>query len=158
MWFASLCDREIPLSCRKQTIELSFRCSCEWLQRAPQGLRWWLDIENSEPPFKYVAELSDLRRYLNSLLFLEKLLAIHDGALALNCIGTHPVENMFGFIRMKCQWKHNYIAFLRPFSYGMIMATILKATGMNSPVTRYYSIIGSKLFSLPGMIECTSTQ
>jgi hypothetical protein len=54
---------------------------------------------------------------------------------------------------MKCKWKQNYTAFLRVFSYGMIMAAILKATGMASPVRQDYSITGSKLFSLPGMIE-----
>jgi hypothetical protein len=124
MWCASRYDPEILLSGPEQMIEFCFRSLCESLHPAPQGIRWWPDIENSQPSFKCVAELPDLRRYSNSLLFLNKLLTVHDGALALNSIGIHPVENMFGFIQMKCKWKHNDTAFLRAFSYGLIMATI----------------------------------
>jgi hypothetical protein len=46
---------------------------------------------------------------------------------------------------MKCQWKHNYTGFLRVFSHGLVMATVLKATGMSSPLRRDYSIAGSKI-------------
>jgi hypothetical protein len=141
----SFYDPEIPLSCREQMTELCFRCFCEWLQRAPQGIRWWPDIENSEFLFKYVAELPDLRRYLKLLLFLYKLLTIHDGALALKRIGTHPVENILGLIRMRHKWNHNYIAFLPVLSHGIIMATILIATRMSSPVRRDHLIAGSKI-------------
>jgi hypothetical protein len=125
-------------------IKFCFRCVCEWLQQAPQGIRGWPEIQNSQPPFKYVAELPGLKRHLNSLFLLYELLTTHDGALALNYIGTRPVKNMGGLIRMKCKWKHHYTAFLRTFSHGMIMATILETTEMNSPVRRDYLIVGSK--------------
>jgi hypothetical protein len=124
VWFASFDDQEILLSCWDQMIESCFRCFCEWFQQAPQDIRWRPDIEHSKSPFKYVAELPDLRRYLNSLLFLYQLLTTHDGALVPNRIGTPPVENVFGLIRMKCKWKHNYTAFLCAFSRSMIMTTI----------------------------------
>jgi hypothetical protein len=39
MWFGSLYDPEIPLLCREQVTEFSFRWFCEWLQRAPQDIR-----------------------------------------------------------------------------------------------------------------------
>jgi hypothetical protein len=145
MWFNSLYYPEIPLSCREQTVEFCFRCLCEWLRRAPHGIRQWPNIENSEPPSKYVAELPDLRRYLNSFPFFYELLTTHNGALALNRIGTHPVENMFGLIRMKCKWKRHDTAFLRAVSHSMVMATILKVTEMSSPVKRDYSNAGSKI-------------
>jgi hypothetical protein len=63
--------------------------------------------------------------------------------LALNCIGTHPVENMFGLVRIRCKSKHGYTAFLRAFSKNMMMVTILKATVLSSSVRRDYSITGS---------------
>jgi hypothetical protein len=98
-------------------IEFWFRCFCERLQRAPQGSRWWLDIKNSEQRFKYIAKLSDLRRYLNSLLFCYTLLTTRDESLALNRIGTHPVANVFGLIGMTCKWKHKDPAFLQLFPW-----------------------------------------
>jgi hypothetical protein len=145
LWFAALHGPDVPLSCRQQMIEFCFRCFCEWLQGAPRGTQWSVAAGSDAIPFKYVAELPDLRRYLNSLLFLYKLLTALEGPLALNRVGTHPVENMFGLVRMKCKWKHTYTAFLRAFSHGMVMATILKATGLRSPVRRDYSIAGSKI-------------
>jgi hypothetical protein len=80
MWFVSLYGPEVVLSCQEQMIEFWFWCFSEWLQRALQGIRWWPIIENSEPLVKYVAELPDLRRCLDSLLFIYKFLTTHHGA------------------------------------------------------------------------------
>jgi hypothetical protein len=145
MWFPALDNPEIPLAYRHGMIEFCFRCFSEWLQKAPRGFRSGLSEVNHSVPFKYVAELPDLRKYLNSLLFLYKLLTTLEGSLALNRMGTHLVENMFGLVRIKCKSRHSYTAFLRAFSNGMMMATILKATGLSSPVRRDYSIVGSKI-------------
>lgn len=80
------------------------------------------------------------------------------GPLSLNCIGMHAVENMFGLVRMRYKLKHNVTACLRALSWSVMMATILKATELISPVQRDYSIALSKLFHSTGMTERTSTQ
>jgi hypothetical protein len=158
MWFAAIQDPEIPLAFRQGMIEFCFRRLSEWLQPSSRGFRSRLGEVNHLVPFKYVPELPDLRRYLNSLLFLYKLLTTREGPLVLNRIGTHPVENMFGLAKIKCKSKHSFTAFLRVFSNNMMTATILKAAGLSSPVRRDYSIVGSKLIWFTDLIEPISTR
>jgi hypothetical protein len=125
IWFAAIHDPAIPLRCRQQVIELCFRCFADWIARTPRSLDCNHFMIHPETCVKYVAELPDLKRYTNSLLFLYKILRNTTGSIALNRLGTHPVENVFGLVQMKCKSKHKYRSFLRAFSQSMLMTTIL---------------------------------
>jgi hypothetical protein len=51
-------------------------------------------------PFpKFFAEKIDLIRYMNTIIFLNEVVNTFS-EIALNRIGTHPVENIFGPMRV----------------------------------------------------------
>jgi hypothetical protein len=149
IWFAAIYDPAIPLRCWQQMIALCFRCFADWIARAPRSLDRNHFVTHCETCAKYVAELPDMKRYTNSFLFLYKILRNTTGHIALNRLGTHPVENMFGLVRMKCKSKHSSMSFLRAFSQSMVMTTILQATGLSSPVRRNYTIAGCRILLTP---------
>jgi hypothetical protein len=130
-------------------IELCFQCFADWIAWAPRSLDRNHFMIHPETCVKYVAELLDLKRYTNSLLFLYKILRNIIGSIGLNRLGTHSVENMFGLVRMKCKSKHKYMSFLRAFSQSMLMMTILQVTGLSSPVRRDYTIAGCQILLTP---------
>jgi hypothetical protein len=119
IWFAAIHDPAIPLRCRQQMIEICFRCLADWIARARRSLDRNHFLIRRETYVRYVAELPDLKQYTNSLLFLYKIPRNTVGSIALNRLGTHPFENMFGLVRMKCKSKHKYTPFLWAFSQSM---------------------------------------
>jgi hypothetical protein len=130
-------------------IELCFRCFADCIARTPRSPDCNHFMIHRENYVKYVAELPDLKRYTNSLLFLYNILRNTTGSIAFNRLRTHPVENMFGLVRMKCKSKHKYTSFLRAFSQSMLMTTILQATRLSSPVRRDYTIAGCRIWLTP---------
>jgi hypothetical protein len=100
IWLAAIHDPAIPLRCQQQMIELCFRCFTDWIVGGPRSLDCNHFTIHHETCVKYVAELPDLKRYTNSLLFLYKILRNTTGSIVLNRLGTHPVENIFDLVRI----------------------------------------------------------
>jgi hypothetical protein len=58
-------------------------------------------------PFtKSFTEKIDLIRYMNTIIFLHQAVSTFS-EIALNRIGTHPVENIFGLMRVAANGNHN---------------------------------------------------
>jgi hypothetical protein len=152
IWFAAIHDPTIPLRCQQQMIKLCFRCFSDWIAQSPRSLDRNHFMIRCETCVKYVAGLPDLKRYTNSLLFLYKIRRNTAGSIVWNRLGTHPVENMFDLVRMKCKSKHKYTSFLRVFFQSMLMTTFLQATGLSSPVRRDYAIAGCRILLTPDPI------
>jgi hypothetical protein len=97
---------------------------------------------------RFFAEACNLQRYLNTLLFL-----IHvtnaDESIAFNRIGSHPLANAFGLIRMQSKNRHEWGKMLRVLARGCIVDEILVANGLRSHVVRELAIAGATTY--PGI-------
>jgi hypothetical protein len=65
--------------------------------------------------------------------------------IALNRIGTHPVENLFALVRVTAHHNDSWDNFLGSISRAMVMDEVIAAHGLKSPVRRDLSIAGVRV-------------
>jgi hypothetical protein len=65
--------------------------------------------------------------------------------IAFNQIGTHPVENIFGLLRVAANENHNWERCKRATTKASLMDEILFAHKLKSHVRRDFTIAGIKV-------------
>jgi hypothetical protein len=139
LWYAAVAIGELRRELRLELLEIVFIIFRKWLI-VGRGV-----FPSRRGP-KLVVEILNLKRYLNSVIFLYHVIRDYDN-VELNRIGTHPVENFFGLIRVSCHENHSWDRFLSAAAKGVLSGEILVAQGLKAHIRRDYSIAGmSKLW------------
>jgi hypothetical protein len=97
---------------------------------------------------RFFVEACDLRRELNTLLFLIHVTNAYE-SIAFDPIGSQPLENAFAMIRLQSKNRHERGKMLRVVAKGCIVDDTLVANGLRSHVTREPAIAEAKKY--PGI-------
>jgi hypothetical protein len=95
---------------------------------------------------KFFVEIPDLMSYINTNLFLYHLTSQRT-SIAYNWIGTHPIENLFGYVRVNSHFDHTWPKFLLAVARAVITDDVLSANNMkpheNSAllVSKFWAIV-----------------
>jgi hypothetical protein len=136
MWYAAISISELDVSLRFDLLAISFVVLRDWFR---QGFTEAGRI----PDGKFFTEKIDLIRYLNTILFLHEALGSFP-EIALNRIGTHPVENLFGLMRVASNADHRWERCKGAIIKATLMKEILFVHNIRSPVRRNFSLAGVK--------------
>ena len=117
LWYGGISIGGLPPRTRILFFSLAFRCLGVWLAYAPKVDRSHKIICSDGQRRRFVAEACDLRRYLNTLLFLIHVTSVSE-SIAFNRIGSHPLENAFGLIRLQSKNRHKCRKMLRVVARG----------------------------------------
>ena len=79
-------------------------------------------------------DLSYTREYCNTVYSLLSVLKNCNGTIALNRVGTNPVEHLFGLVRMKSKSVHTYDKMVQVLSKVALSQRLLSELGVNSRV------------------------
>jgi hypothetical protein len=146
--YAVIASSDLTRKVRPNMLESAFRVFAKWcaprLNSQTKKMKDPASIRRKLVHF--LAEPMDLIRYRNSVVFLYAVITHVDG-LALNRIGTHPVENYFRTIRLGSSFDHSWIRFLSAAAKGVLSGEIMAASGLESHSRRDFSIGGVKVFS-----------
>jgi hypothetical protein len=88
-WYAVISIEGLSWETRLNLLRCAFCVFVDWYKRSAQLKREFLKDK------KFFAEIPDIPRYLNTILFLSQVTR-QKKPIAYNRIGTHPVENLFG--------------------------------------------------------------
>jgi hypothetical protein len=83
-----------------------------------------------EKPSVFFVEIRDLVGSLNTIVFVSRVIREYDD-VTLNRLGTHPVENLFGMIRLACHENHPWDRFRSEVAKGGRTGDLLEAHGLN---------------------------
>jgi hypothetical protein len=95
--------------------------------------------ENRKTPI-----FSNAPHFLTRDLFLVDTLIKEYDAVALNRLGTHPVENFLGMVRLACHENHSWDRFLSAVAKGSLAGDLLAAHGLKQHIRRDFSVGGTK--------------
>jgi hypothetical protein len=95
---------------------------------------------------KFFLEIPDLMRYMNTVIFLYHITS-RKRAVAFNRLGTHPIENLFGYVRIKSHFAHTWPKFLMSVARAIFIDDVVTRNNMKPPIRREFSIAGVKILS-----------
>jgi hypothetical protein len=155
LWYYAVSVTDLSRDTRLSLLKLVFRIFKKWsMQRFDENgvvKRMYVakDEENTDSKTGrkkvFLAENQDLMRYLNTVILLYFVIKNCEN-VALNRIGTHPVENYFGLIRVASHFDHTWDRFMSVAAKASLTSDLLKANGIKSPVRRDFSVAGVKAF------------
>jgi hypothetical protein len=117
LWYVVVAVSDLTRKVRLNLLEIVFRIFTKWYQILPAlPARKLRDNDRAEPSTNtitdikerficFAVEAMDLVRYMNSVLFLYTVIKSVDD-IALNRIGTHPLENYFRTVRLASNYDH----------------------------------------------------
>jgi hypothetical protein len=132
VWYAAISISDLHVSLRLDFLAISFTVFRDWFM-----LRRVVDSCATDSSRKKI----DLIRYLNTILFLHEALSSFPD-IALNRIGTHPVENLFGLMQVASNANHNWDRCRGAIVKAALIKAILFAHDIKSPVRRNFSLAG----------------
>jgi hypothetical protein len=141
-WYSAISIQDLAWETRLNLIRCAFYVFVDWYHRAMR-LREFLKDK------KFFVEIPDIPRYLNTLLFLFQLTRMKK-PVAFNRIGTHPIENLFGYVRITSHFLHTWPKFLMSIGRAVLMDRILRANNMKPHIRREYGIAGVKVLTSEG--------
>lgn len=138
-WNTALRQGNLTLSQRIELINTALACTDRLLSRQMKKER----------------ELKTKKRVIFSRLELVKLsltlaatkyaLKATNGYIALDRLGTYPVENLFGYVRVATRADFRYTMFISAISRGMMLRMLIRKYGFKSPIKRFQNSAGVKL-------------
>jgi hypothetical protein len=152
LWYAVVAISNLSRAVRLDLLQIVFRVFARWhiilSNLAVKRLK--IDVTNPEgvktqKSVAFAVEGMDLIRYMNSVIFLYTVIKYLDD-IALNRIGTHPVENYFGTIRLASNYDHSWDRFVSAAAKGILSSDILAANGLKTQSRRDFSVGGVKVF------------
>jgi hypothetical protein len=99
-WYASILISDLHSSLRPDLLTLSFAAFHDWFSQIQM-------VTGAMPFTKFFTEKIDLIRYINTMIFLHQVVSTFS-EIALNRIGTHLVENIFGLMRVAVNRNHSW--------------------------------------------------
>jgi hypothetical protein len=159
-WYGAISIVGLSRETRLSMLKLAFWLLAGWYEGYPMIGRGNYIVGSEvlplpEAPRKFFAEECDLRRYMNTIVFVYNVLKVHD-EIACNRMGTHPVENLFGLVRVASKSRHEWKIVLSVIAKAGIVDEILCLHGMKSHVRREMGIGGIKMgkeYHVPGIGE-----
>jgi regulator of replication initiation timing len=155
LWYYAVSVTDLSRDTRLSLLKIVFRIFKKWsMQRFDENgavKRTYVakDEENTDSKTGrkkvFLAENQDLMRFLNTVILLYFLIKNCEN-IALNRIGTHPVENYFGLIRVESHFDHTWDRFMSVAAKASLTNDLLKANGIKGPVRRDFSVAGVKAF------------
>jgi hypothetical protein len=137
-WYSAMAIQGLEWETRLYLLKIAFYVFADWYKRYTQLQGDFFKTA------KFFVEIADLARYLNTILFLYHVTAKRN-PIAYNRIGTHPVENIFGLVRVRSHFDHTWPKFLMSIARAIIMDYILTKNNMKSHVRREFGIAGVKV-------------
>jgi hypothetical protein len=137
-WYTAISVRGLTWETRLNLLRIAFIVLAEWYH---QYLQLPSEFVRNQ---KFFVEIQDLPRYLNTIIFLFHLTA-KEQPIAYNRIGTHPIENLFGLVRVNSHFNHTWPMFLTSIARAIIMDRILIANNMKHHMRREFGIAGVKI-------------
>ena len=107
------------LSCqmRREMLAIALDIFSMWMVNMQDVDKTAVSInKNKDGLIQFACSESHVRRAMNTLVFLLLELERHPENLALDRIGTHPVECRFGTVRLLCRNKHSWGRVVNSFS------------------------------------------
>jgi hypothetical protein len=86
-----------------------------------------------------LVEVRDLVTYLNAIVFVYRVIRDYDDA-ALNRPITHPMENLFGLVRLACHENHTWDSFRSAVAKDSLAGDFLAAHRLQQHIRRDLSI------------------
>jgi regulator of replication initiation timing len=147
LWYAVVAISDLSRPTRLSLLSIVFRIFVKWsLSRIDfygQTIRNRVKWTKGEKKIKFAVIESDLVRYMNSVVFLYAVIKNYE-SVSLNRIGTHPLENYFGMIRLASHDNHSWDRFLSSAGKANIVSEILTACGIKKATRRDFTVGGTK--------------
>jgi hypothetical protein len=110
-WYSAITIQGLGWEARLELLKMAFHIFALWYQQSKNPPRGYMKGH------KFFVERPDLKRYLNTTLFLYFITSKRK-PIAYNRIGTHPVENLFGLVRVSSHFDHTWPKFLMAIARG----------------------------------------
>jgi hypothetical protein len=145
LWYAVVATGNLTRKVRLDLLQMVFRLFAKWYVIWSNLPAKKINDNTSATGgrISFAVEGLDVIRYMNSVIFLYPAIRDIDD-VALNRIGTHPVENYFGMIRLSSIYDHSWDRFVSAAAKGILSDEIRAATGLKSHSRRDFSVGGVK--------------
>jgi hypothetical protein len=135
-WYGAISITNLSFELRLGMLRASFELFRNWYKSYKRS--------KSHLEGRFFALENDLKRYMNTVLFLFHLTRARQ-PIAFNHIGTHPIENLFGIIRVLSHFTHTWPRFLSCTVRSLVLDDIFTVNFMKSHVRREFGIAGIKI-------------
>jgi hypothetical protein len=125
-------------SLRLDRLTLSFAAFRGWFTKIQMAT-------GAMPVTKFFTEKIDLIQYMNTIIFVHQVVSTFS-EIALNRVGTHPVENIFGLMRVAANGNHSWDRCRGAVTKVSLMNEIMFVHQLKSHDWRDFSIAGAKVF------------
>lgn len=151
LWYYAISVDDLSRRVRLDLLAIAFRIFVRWASiRIPEPPADGVHFLSHNQIFGFTegltmffTEAPDLARYMNTIVFVYQTIRGLDD-VALNRLGTHPVENFFGLVRVTCHYTHTWDRILSAVAKASISADVLAAHGLREHIRRDFSLAGAK--------------
>lgn len=143
-WFEALRNPNLAPKTRTELLLISFRIFAEhrvWVEK----LAPCVTQNKKKKGVQYFCSASCLTRILNSIIAVLIEIRKRPEALALDRMGTHPLECFFGQVRLLCNYKHTLDKVMRNISRLLIIKDFATRLQMPLQIRNRINIGGVKM-------------
>ena len=117
LWNTVVNNPSLSCQMRREMLSMALDIFAMWMINMKDVDKTLVSInKNKDGVIQFACSESHVRRAMNTLVFLLIELERHPENLALDRIGTHPVECRFGTVRLLCRNKHSWSRVVNSFS------------------------------------------
>jgi hypothetical protein len=137
-WYAIISISDLHSSLHLDLLTLSFAGFRDWFIKIQMAV-------GAMPFTKFFTEKIDLIRYMDIITFLHQVSSIFP-EIALNKIGTHPIGNIFGLMRVAANGNHSWHMCKGAVTKASLMNEIMFVHQLKSHVRRDFSVAAVTAF------------
>ena len=130
-WFEALRNPNLTFQARLEFLEFTFQIFIEhrnWVENLAPGVTQ----NKKKKGVQYYCSRSSLTRILNTLIAMIAEIKRKPKSQALDRMGTHPLECLFGQVRLLCNYKHTLERVMKNISKVLIVKSL--STELNLPL------------------------
>lgn len=94
-----------------------------------------------------------VREYCNTVMSILKVLSDMNGTIALNRLGSNPVEHLFGLLRMKSHSVHTWDKMLQVMAKTTLQQNLLRDIGPDEPIDKRLSYFAVNVINNPSRLK-----
>ena len=97
-------------------------------------------------------DMTFVMEYCNTVFTIIRVLRNVNGTIALNRIGSNPVEHLFGLVRMKSRSVHTFDRMTRVLSKVVVYKKVLNAIGENHQIDKRVAYFAQDVDNIPSKL------
>jgi hypothetical protein len=153
LWVVAVRNPHLTMAMRSHLLEMAFWIFYNKLQDLQKGLAEGISQIKHKGDVVYFASESALIRYCNTLLGLMVALKHYPSFLGMDRLGTHPLENFFGFVRLGCKYDHTWYRMLNVMAKGAFVCETVNKMGFSKPMSGRDNLGGTRIGKESSIME-----